>query len=105
MNIKEIKLVCPEIKNWYFTEEPSSNPFALDALLWGEVYGNPRFEDGTRIHTSRVRYFVREDEDSILVKTRNSTYRIRREETNMYGREEDEKVWENLLKVCVRDED
>ena len=103
--IKEIKLVCPEIKHWYFTEEPSSNPFALGAVLWGEVFGSPKFEDGTNIHTSRVRYFTQEDEDSILVKTRNSTYRIRREETIMRGLEGDEKVWENLLKVCVRDED
>ena len=39
MNIKEIKLVCPEIKHWYFTEEPSRNPFALGAVLWGEVSG------------------------------------------------------------------
>ena len=102
--IKEIKLVCPEIKHWYFTEEPSSNPFALGAMLWGEVFGSPKFEDGTRIHTSRVRYFEKEDENTILVRTRNSTYRIRREEINMYGLEEDEKVWENLLKVCVEGE-
>lgn len=103
MNIKEIKPICPEIKYWYFTEEPSSNPFALGAVLWGEVYGSPKFEDGTNIHTSRVRYFTKEDENSILVKTRNSTYRIRREEifadaTSGY------EIWENLLKVCVKGE-
>ena len=103
MNIKEIKLVCPEIKHWYFTEEPSSNPFALGAVLWGEVFGSPKFEDGTNIHTSRVRYFTREDENSILVRTRNSTYRIRREEafadaTSGY------ELWKNLLKVCVEGE-
>lgn len=102
MNIKEIKLVCPEIKHWYFTEAPSSNPFALEAVLWGEVYGSPKFEDGTNIHTSRVRYFTKEDENSILVKTRNSTYRIRREEAfpDTFGREN----WENILKVCVKGE-
>ena len=102
MNIKEIKLVCPEIKHWYFTEEPSSNPFALEAVLWGEVYGNSKFEDGTNIRTSRVRYFTKEDENSILVRTRNSTYRIRREEAlvNTFGREN----WENILKVCVKGE-
>lgn len=102
MNIKEIKLVCPEIKHWYFTEAPSSNPFALDVLLWGEVYGSFKFEDGTDIHTSRVRYFIKEDENSILVRTRNSTYRIRREEAlvNTFNHE----TWENLLKVCVEGE-
>ena len=104
MNIKEIKLVCPEIKHWFFTEEPSSNPFALGAVLWGEVYGSSKFEDGTNIHTSRVRYFIREDENSILVKTRNSTYRIRREEVSADATSGYE-IWENLLKVCVRDED
>lgn len=95
-----MKIDCPIIKNWYFTEEPSSNPFALDALLWGEVYGSSKFEDGTDIHTSRVRYFIREDENSILVRTRNSTYRIRREEAlaNTFGCEDN---WENILKVCV----
>ena len=100
--IKEIKLECPEIKHWYFTEVPSSNPFALDAVLWGEVYGSPKFEDGTNIHTSRVRYFIREDENSILVKTRNSTYRIRREGAypDIFGQEN----WENILKVCLEGE-
>ena len=102
MNIKEIKLVCPEIKHWYFTEMPSSNPFALEAVLWGEVYGSSKFEDGTNIHTSRVRYFTKEDENSILVRTKNSTYRIRREEVypDTFGREN----WENILKVCVEGE-
>lgn len=102
MNIKEIKLVCPEIKHWYFTEEPSRNPFALGAVLWGEVYGSPKFEDGTNIHTSRVRYFEREDENTILVKTRNSTYRILRENAWQDGNEEE--TWTNLLKVCVKGE-
>lgn len=100
--IKEIKLVCPEIKNWYFTEVPTSNPFALGAVLWGDVYGSPKFEDGTNIHTSRVRYFIREDENSILVRTKNSTYRIRREEacSDTFGYEN----WENILRVCVKGE-
>lgn len=100
--IKEIKLVCPEIKHWYFIEVPSSNPFSLNAVLWGEVYGSPKFEDGTNIHTSRVRCFIKEDENSILVKTKNSTYRIRREEAypDTFGREN----WENILKVCVKGE-
>ena len=103
MNIKDIKLVCPEIKHWYFTEEPSSNPFALGAVLWGEVYGSPKFEDGTNIHTSRVRYFTLEDENSILVRTRNSTYRIRREEVCVDATSGYE-LWKNLLKVCVEGE-
>lgn len=101
MNIKEVKLVCPEIKYWYFTDVPSSNPFELKAVLWGEVYGSPKFEDGTNIHTSRIRYFVCDGED-ILVKTKNSVYRIRRDEAypNTFGDEN----WENLLKVCVKRE-
>lgn len=101
MNIKEVKLVCPEVKNWFFTELPSSNPFALKVVLLGKVYGSSKFEDGTSIRTSRIRYFVCDGED-ILVKTKNSVYRICRNEAypNTFGDEN----WENLLKVCVKGE-
>lgn len=99
---EDIKYVCPEVKNWYFTEEPSSNPFALGAVLWGEVFGSSKFEDGTNIHTSRVRFFVKEDENSILARTRNSTYRIRRE--NIWHDVYENEIWENLEKVCVKGE-
>lgn len=48
-----------KLENWYKSGK----------LVWGNVYGNPKFEDGTWVHTSNVLKV-----EGRTIKTMNSTY-------------------------------
>ena len=84
--------IYPEIKEWYFTWT-SGAPFKSMPILWGRVYGSFKFEDGTHIHTSAVQY-LKQDGADVLVKTRNSTYRIKKDQISKY---EDLNTWDRML--------
>lgn len=58
-----------QLKNWYFTLEEKERQ--LFWIVHGNVYGNPGFPEGYRIHTSDIRY-IEVRIKSLLVHTRNS---------------------------------
>ena len=75
---KEIKEFV--LKNWSIIADPLDSyqaPELISMRAQGEVYGNPKFEDGVRITTSSIQKVVY-DEDNIPTQiiTDNSTYRL-----------------------------
>jgi len=57
-----------ELKNWYLSRHGSYR------IGHGNVYGNPKFEDGERIRTSDIEGFELED-NAVLITTRKSIYK------------------------------
>lgn len=45
--------------------------FIINNMVWGEVSGNPKFKDGTFVHTSEI-----VDITGNILKTNNSTYTL-----------------------------
>jgi hypothetical protein len=44
-------------------------------MLWGDVYGNPKFEEGETVHTSYIsRYQLEDLKEGVVVETTYSTY-------------------------------
>lgn len=60
-----------EIRNWEIL------PYAHrdGEYINGRVYGNPKFADGTIVHTSRITDIER-TETKLIVHTRNSIYHL-----------------------------
>lgn len=59
----------PKLINWRMERRPASKQY----IMWGTVYGNPRFSDGHEIRTSTVQEIKRLG--SVLhVQTRNTLY-------------------------------
>ena len=56
---------------WY-TQKTSTDKY----IIWGHCYGNPRFANGTWIHTSLVTTPFDECKAGSLIKTLNSTYKL-----------------------------
>lgn len=56
------------LRNWFIEEHGGVR------IAHGNVEGNPRFEDGTFIHTSGVREVREDGEKGISIRTRNSIY-------------------------------
>lgn len=52
-----------QLKNWH----------EYCGHIYGEVYGHPRFEDGTRVITSSI-VSQRETDTAIIIETRNTIY-------------------------------
>ncbi|MFI3230198.1 MAG: hypothetical protein R3Y29_01415 [bacterium] len=67
----ETNLPAYIFKRWVLTKGEFGNDFGI--IVWGNVFENPRFCNGTMIHTTVVREFDLQDE-CIVVKTRNSVY-------------------------------
>lgn len=84
--------VYPEIKEWYFTWT-SNTPFAGAPVLRGRIYGSSRFKDGAVIHTNAVQCLKKDGVD-VLVRTRNSTYKIKKDQMSKY---EDLNTWDRIL--------
>jgi len=80
-----MKLDYPILKNWSLTKRPPANPYQAPELgtthFQGEVFGNPRFEDGASVTTSSVQNLILE-QGVILVKTANSIYIIKEEDVH-----------------------
>lgn len=77
-----MKFDYPIIKNWFissYSPNPYRAPELCPTVIYGNVYGSEKFEDGTFIHTSRIMKYVKEQE-RIFVKTKNSIYEIRENE-------------------------
>ena len=63
------------LKNWYLEEHGRKEEDSVYWMAHGNVYGNPRFSEGYKIHTSEIRKIVVE-ETYLDVHTRNSVYRL-----------------------------
>lgn len=59
----------PKLINWHMERRPESKQY----IMWGTVYGNPRFPDGHEIHTSTVQKIKRLGR-VLHVQTRNTLY-------------------------------
>lgn len=58
------------LENWSLEESPIDPE---RRVLWGNVYGHPRFEDGTLVRTSRV---VEANVEERWAKTLNTDYTL-----------------------------
>ena len=58
-----------KLKNWTIQFDFEDVPI----VAHGEVYGNPKFKDGTTIATSRILNF---DRDNKILETLNNTYTL-----------------------------
>ncbi len=52
-----------KLENWYI----------IGNCCFGEVYGNPKFEDGTFVRTSTIKEYNKERS---ILQTKNSTYEL-----------------------------
>ena len=66
----------PKLENW-FVISCSDNPFQDSKILprWlvGDIYGDPRFEDGMNVTTSDLQIL---DVKARIAKTRNTEYQL-----------------------------
>ena len=65
------------LKNWSIDE--------LCNIAYGDVYGHPRFDDGSYIHTSTIISIDREQKN-IIVETLNTIYTLKRGDGLVGGR-------------------
>lgn len=65
------------------------------SIVQGNVYGNPKFEDGTFIHTSDILEIYTE-EDHLEIETRNSIYCIYPEDIDKDFKEYNPGYYEEL---------
>lgn len=85
-------------KNKYRLVDWSASMFhGMPMVLWGLVMGNPRFEDGTFIHTSTV-LNIKDCGDHKEVETRNSIYCIYPDEILVAFKAESPDAYEKLDK-------
>ena len=74
-----------ELRNWSVFTTPSPNGYMAPELcasrLHGIVYGHPRFEDGVEIDSTRIME-MRVEDGSIVARTRNTEYLLRKREIN-----------------------
>ena len=69
-----------EFKNWSIIQS-NDNPFLAPELrpkiLHGQIYGNPRFEDGRAVSSSAIKEMRYDKKNNcIMVLTSNSIYKI-----------------------------
>lgn len=71
----------PEIKNWNIitTGTEYTAPECRSMLICGQIYRDPRFEDGKRIITSMIKQ-IEDLGDIIIAKTENSEYLLQKSE-------------------------
>ena len=68
-----------ELKNWSIgPANPFVAPEVVSYIAFGNVFDNPRFKNGTYIHTSKIMKIVHCD-DYKEIHTRNSVYIVRPE--------------------------
>lgn len=98
-----MRLDYPEVTNWIFVNKQFntmySAPEDVSICLWGQVWGSDRFEDDHRIATSKVLGVVYE-QGWILIKTRNSIYKIRKDTINPEYKQAEPDIWTGLLKAA-----
>lgn len=100
-----MKLNYPEIKDWCIIEHSYGNIYMAPELkpksVFGRVYGNSKFEDGTTITTSTIQRMIYE-QGVIIVETKNSKYIIRKETIDEQYETIYKNVWEKLIKNIER---
>ena len=69
--------------------------------VFGCVYGNSKFEDGTTIATSTIQRMIYE-QGVIIVETKNSKYIIRKETIDEQYETIYKNVWEKMIKNIER---
>lgn len=71
------------LKSWavWSTVDKYTAPELRTQVLVGNVYGHPRFADGTEVHTSSIREIVPHDNYKI-VRTKNTEYHLYREDVD-----------------------
>lgn len=89
-----------KLQNWYcyHTGSPYDPPEVREMRLGGEVYGHPRFPEGSQVTVSKL-----QKSEGRVVTTKNSTYRLGRidpkyrkylKDSNIpYNRKQPIKVW------------
>lgn len=95
-----MKLEYPILKEWAIiinNKNPYMSSYECPKHCMGKVYGNPRFEDGKVIITSKIIRFI-EEQDVIIVETKHNKYIIEKESmakdfAELYGKN---RIWNTL---------
>lgn len=101
-----MKLNYPEIKDWGIIDNCGYDDIYMASELrpkriFGRVYGNSKFEDGTIVATSEIQRMIYE-QGIIIVETKNSKYIIRKETIDEKYENQFGNVWEKLVKNIER---
>lgn len=96
-----MKLDYPEIKDWCIIDTCGYDnvytaPEIRPKRVFGRVYENPKFEDGTTVATSTIQRMIYE-QGVIIVETKNSKYLIRKDNIDKQYESAFGKVWEKLI--------
>lgn len=83
------------MKNKYILKNWSIYNILFYSVAQGNVYGNPKFEDGTFIHTSNILEIYTE-KDHLEIETRNSIYCIYPKDIDKYFKEYNPGYYEEL---------
>ena len=94
-----MKLNYPIVKDWAFigtVSNPFIAPELISSRLCGKVYGSEKFSDGTNVAFSSIQRMF-EEQDVIIVETRNSKYIIRENEVSKDYEEKMGNIWQRLV--------